>query len=489
MKAYYYLLIIFLLITSCYKNKVIQIDQELTDKYISVENELVAFRVNDNADNFTEEDFSSVIEKLGTPSNFSIYDIDENGNLRKPITEVGFNSVKINANLVKGQQYLAIKPISSQIKARYELIGTLNKIPNLEIFPEICHLILCNPDFFQFNDLAQEFPQLRPFEKDVLLAFGNKKFFPSPLVPPGNVCDACLGNNPIVLDFDNLLTIPDGELVNEPIDDCSLSDYDILKILYNVNLNNTLGWDLNDRSMLSWDGVYLKNGRIRSLNLIDKNLDVLPKEIGCLSNLNRLRAANNNLTNIPPEIGKLTDLTDLVLKANLIRTIPDELWNLKGLKYLSLSYNEIYNIPKEIGNLTSLKDLSLSGNNLESIPKEIGNLKDLNTLLLSSNKLTTIPIEIGLLTDLLDLFLSHNQLSSIPEELGNLKELLQLLLMNNELTQIPSSLGNLNKLLYLDLVINPVTKIPLTVCNLQSSGTNIRLDDGRNSAYPKDICE
>ena len=82
-----------------------------------------------------------------------------------------------------------------------------------------------------------------------------------------------------------------------------------------ANWNNDEGWR-TDRPLREWFGVTTAaDGRVTELELITNNLTgEIPRELGDLTNLDRLLLNNNNLTGeIPRELGSLTNLTDLNL--------------------------------------------------------------------------------------------------------------------------------------------------------------------------------
>ena len=61
------------------------------------------------------------------------------------------------------------------------------------------------------------------------------------------------------------------------------------------------------------------------LHLDGNDLDILPSEIGQLTNLVRLNLNNNQLTALPPEIGQLSSLRWLSLENNNLSTLPPEI--------------------------------------------------------------------------------------------------------------------------------------------------------------------
>lgn len=184
---------------------------------------------------------------------------------------------------------------------------------------------------------------------------------------------------------------------------------------------------LQSTTVGDWEGIYLDNGSVSSIVLINNNLDgTLPDAIGTLANLYNLYLNGNNLR------GK----------------IPASMGQLKNLVWLGMFSNQFSeSIPPEMGDLLNLAHLNLSNNALSgSIPSSLGKLRNLETINFGSNKLSgKIPSTFGDLTKLRLLDLSDNQLSGIiPAELGSLLELTTLYLQNNSFYgQIPSAFGNL----------------------------------------------
>ena len=198
----------------------------------------------------------------------------------------------------------------------------------------------------------------------------------------------------------------------------SPEDREVLAKLYDAlkgeNWTNNTNW-LTERPIREWHGVISDaSGRVVELVLgLNELTGAIPKELGDLSNLQRLELANNKLTGeIPPELGSLGNLEILLLGFNqLTGEIPSELGSLSNLETLTLTFNQFTG----------------------EIPPELSNLSNLETLLLQSNRLTgEIPMELGSLSNLRRLELDTNQLTGeIPEELGNLSNLKYLRLDRN----------------------------------------------------------
>jgi len=127
---------------------------------------------------------------------------------------------------------------------------------------------------------------------------------------------------------------------------------------------------------------------------------------------------NRELTVLPPEIGQLTNLRELALGGNRLTALPPEIGQLANLRRLALSGNRLTVLPPEIGQLTRLETLRLDGNQLTALPPEIGQLTRLGTLALGGNQLTTLPRELAdLLSGGLELGLAGNPLQGAILEL------------------------------------------------------------------------
>jgi hypothetical protein len=182
------------------------------------------------------------------------------------------------------------------------------------------------------------------------------------------------------------------------------------------------------------------NGHFKALNLdwfLGFGMPNLPKGI-------------QGPSRMPPEIALLTQLEQLGLdncgvQATLEDMIPTQIGALTNLKRLSFKLNKIEGtIPSHIGLVTSLQELSLGLNSIQgTIPSEMGNLSHMSRLFFYGNNLGgTLPTQLGQLQSLEGFSAIGNGLQgTIPTQFSKLTLLEWLYLDNNELQgSIPSGL-------------------------------------------------
>jgi Leucine-rich repeat (LRR) protein len=194
---------------------------------------------------------------------------------------------------------------------------------------------------------------------------------------------------------------------------------------------------------VSYDDSYIKLYNDKMVNLIWKTIQILPKEIDILDNLQILFAPLCRLMIIPQTLGNLINLKKLTLYSNQLNSIPKELCNLSNLEELLLGFNSLKFIPKELGNLKKLEKLDLENNDLTIIPTELGNLNKLNTLNIRCNLLDSIPTEVGRLTNLKYIYLTYNPLISIPKQFCELDNLCIIRADNKIKNMIPLEFKNI----------------------------------------------
>ncbi|NVN94603.1 MAG: leucine-rich repeat domain-containing protein [Bacteroidetes bacterium] len=121
----------------------------------------------------------------------------------------------------------------------------------------------------------------------------------------------------------------------------------------------------------------LKNPeKVYRLDLSKQKLQVIPKAIFGLYNLQELILAKNKLHEIPQEIANLTNLQKLNVSKNNLTELPAAIGALTNLEVLVANQNDIYKLPAEIGNLINLEFLDLWSNEIDVFPEQISKLKD-----------------------------------------------------------------------------------------------------------------
>lgn len=130
------------------------------------------------------------------------------------------------------------------------------------------------------------------------------------------------------------------------------------------------------------------------LDLSNKDISVLPAEIGNLIHLKELNLSYNNLTVLPPELFKLKRLETVLLLRNDILEIPGDVGQLVNLRTLDISHNPIKSLPEEFGNLTNLQTLDASYCNMKRLPVSFINLLCLKNLYLENNSFEFPPDKI-----------------------------------------------------------------------------------------------
>ncbi len=196
--------------------------------------------------------------------------------------------------------------------------------------------------------------------------------------------------------------------------------------------------------------------QLRSLQNLDLSgtwfLTNLPRDIGNLGTLIKLKISETGVTSIPRSIGQLQALQELYIHAERPRRLPGEIGNLVNLIKLSLEGSGVRSLPHSIGQLQALQELDLSATKIRNLPDEIGNLGNLIKLILINSRVTTLPASIGKLQKLQELILyGTKHLTNLPDEIGNLGNLIKLNLNGSGVISLPPSIGQLRALQVLDL--------------------------------------
>ena len=209
---------------------------------------------------------------------------------------------------------------------------------------------------------------------------------------------------------------------------------------------------------------HLRN--LQSLDISHNFLTEIPKSIGQLTNLISLDLRSNQLTEIPESIGNAINLKSLELYSNYLTEVPESIAQLHNLEFLDISSNKLTKLSESIGHLHNLNSLCLNSNQLTEFPKCICQLINLTSLELYSNQLIELPEQISYLTSLKNLDLRSNKLKELPSLIGDLKNLESLTLSRNQLQRLPKLMGQLTSLISLDLRYNQLTELPESISQL-----------------------
>jgi Leucine-rich repeat (LRR) protein len=109
------------------------------------------------------------------------------------------------------------------------------------------------------------------------------------------------------------------------------------------------------------------------IDIFNKNIYEIPKEIKYLTQLTYFSFSFNEIVKIPKEIQFLIQLTKLDLYNNQIKEIPKEIQYLTQLKRVSLENNQIIELPLEIINLINLICFTYYNNPIENLLNPIIN--------------------------------------------------------------------------------------------------------------------
>ncbi|XP_028845431.1 leucine-rich repeat-containing protein 57-like isoform X2 [Denticeps clupeoides] len=155
--------------------------------------------------------------------------------------------------------------------------------------------------------------------------------------------------------------------------------------------------------------------------LTGKGLPEFPEELQRLSgNLRTVDLSNNKIEVLPPFIGSFLHLKSLTINSNKLTSLPNDIGKLKKLETLYLNGNQLQTLPPSIGQLKALRTLCLSGNQFRQFPGGLGSLRQLDLLDLSKNHIQAVPAEVAEL-QVIEINLNQNQVSLVTVE-GNLFE-------------------------------------------------------------------
>jgi Leucine-rich repeat (LRR) protein len=128
------------------------------------------------------------------------------------------------------------------------------------------------------------------------------------------------------------------------------------------------------------------------LNLSEKSLSTLPKELMECQQLKTLILSKNIISEIPEWFSDVfsENLVSLDLSQNCVTTLPDHIKSMKSLIDINVSFNQFESFPTVVTEMP-LKKLEISSNLLTDIPEEITEIVTLEYLDISNNLITQIP--------------------------------------------------------------------------------------------------
>lgn len=192
------------------------------------------------------------------------------------------------------------------------------------------------------------------------------------------------------------------------------------------------------KTLLEKCGVYtvpveevatIEDGKVKCLDLSDKNLEELPGEIADLEELEVLDLADNELRELPPEVCELPELEKLDLSGNELEELPAEICSLENLKELDLADNQLEEVPPELNELPELEKTDLSGNPIEEPPQELGaeecpegeECSETGEKPKTAEPLRKVPAKIGVVIEVVKDCPPQEVLDSLEQELENMR--------------------------------------------------------------------
>jgi Leucine-rich repeat (LRR) protein len=145
--------------------------------------------------------------------------------------------------------------------------------------------------------------------------------------------------------------------------------------------------DLSDNRLRVLPPSIAQFKNLKSLNLSGNRLSELPEELTQCSKLESIQVNNNNLTSLPPSISTLKNLKSVSLAHNQFDSLPSCLCHIGKLEFLDMSSNKIATLPEEIGEI-SVVEVNLNGNRISILPPSLAGAKRLKVLRVEENVLS-----------------------------------------------------------------------------------------------------
>ena len=225
----------------------------------------------------------------------------------------------------------------------------LSSLPiNLGNLSNLSKLCLQENNLTELPDSISNFSNL----KELYLQQNTLTMLPNSMSKLNNLKEIYLSDNPWI-DLSILKNIPNLKRVycfGVSLSPCYWSYLSEWKSEWLFNEDNTeirhvlieqLGCEkiVGQLSLFSYDTCHQKNTKKFKLDFSNRELAVLPYDIGNLTYLTELHLRNNKLAVLPESIGDLSNLTILDLGSNQLTRLPDSITRLSKLKLIYLSNN------------------------------------------------------------------------------------------------------------------------------------------------------
>lgn len=161
---------------------------------------------------------------------------------------------------------------------------------------------------------------------------------------------------------------------------------------------------------------------LKELDISGCLLTRLPDAIIHLENLEILSLKHNHLSTLPDGIERLIHLKELDLSYNQeMRVLPKGVGKLKSLHKLKVDHDDLDELPDEICDLEHLHEIQAHHNNLRQLPKALERLGQLEILDVHNNELRTLPKNITRLSALKYLNVHGNHIDNPMDVVKKIK--------------------------------------------------------------------
>ena len=224
---------------------------------------------------------------------------------------------------------------------------------------------------------------------------------------------------------------------------------------------NVFGQSGKEGEYNSLEVALLVPENVKSLDLSDKGLKVLPIQLEQFSNLTKIDIGSNPDLDLVQAFGvlsKLKNLKNLWLTDSKISDLPVQIKLLKRLEELWLNDNMFSEVPNSIKKLGNLKYVSFFSNNIKTLSLEKGDFPILNQINLCYNKFQFFPTQLSILPQLKRIVIWGDSMTVVPNNIKHLKNIEEINMELNHITSFPKGMSKLKRLKKLTVWNNNLTE-------------------------------